>query len=214
MKIHWDIDQNSAEWDYLRLGKLTGSNAHLFLVNGRSDSGLGAGAISYIYQKAAERVTMDNPYRYSNQFTDRGHDMELLAVLEYQNQTFEIVDRPGFVERDSFTGCSPDGLVGSVGMIEIKCPEQAEYMRIVDLREGAIDKKYIAQVQFNLWVCGREWCDLVYYHPKFEDKKLIRFQITPDEKMHKRFEWAAQIFRQKVETLTAKVLKPESAKHA
>jgi hypothetical protein len=215
IKYHFDIEQNTPEWDQIRMGKLTGSTASEFLVKGKSESGLGTGAITLIYKKAAEWITQCQPYQFGNQYTDRGHDMEYLGICEYEDATFDTVVRPGFVERSSYVGCSPDGLIylGESGkkkrLLEMKCPEQAEYMRVVDLGLKAVQKSYIAQVQFNMWVCGCMDADLVYYHPKFMDKKLITFRILPDPAMVERFEWAEKIFKEEVQRLTGLVMVKE-----
>jgi hypothetical protein len=245
---HYDIEQNTPEWDEIRRGKMTGSKASVFLVNGNGDFTevmardlydlnqkreyknltaiqdkkrtelirrkglpfiLAEGAKTYIYRKAAEWITNQSPYNFSNQFTENGHDNEVLGNLEYQDQTFSNVLPVGFVSRNDYCGCSPDGLVDHNKIIEGKCLEQAEHMRIIDLGLEAVDSAYIAQIQFNMWVCGRPLCDHWYYHRKFLDKKLIVFEIEADPVMWERFEWAEKLFIQEVDRLTGLVLQKE-----
>ena len=207
---HYEIEQNTPEWDRLRLGRITGSKSDLLLVNGKHESGLGSGALTYARKKAAEWITGNNPYTWvGNQYTDRGHDLEYLAVTEYEDQTFENATKVGFVELNAYAGTSPDRLINDNGGLEVKCLEQEQHLRIIDQGRGAIDKPYLAQIQWNMWICEREWWDIAYYHPKFMDKKLIVIRIEPDPKMVSKFKTGLTAFEAEVNRLIDLVAIPE-----
>ena len=53
------------------------------------------------------------------------------------------------------------------------------------LRAGKLPSIYRWQVQGQLWVSERQWCDFLSYHPKL-DKLLIR--VERDEKAIKQLE--------------------------
>ena len=188
-----DVDQGSDRWHTLRNGKLTGSSgkATNLIKDCKSESGLSVPMLKEARRTAAELITGDNPYNFSNRFTERGHELEPLARLEYEEQTFNTVDQVGFITMGEYIGCSPDGLVGEDGMIEIKCPEQEEYLRIIS--GGEIDKDYINQMQWNLWVAERKWCDHVYFHPKFK-KNLYVLRFGRDKPVIEKFESKSEVF--------------------
>jgi hypothetical protein len=61
------------------------------------------------------------------------------------------------------TGCSPDGLIGAEGMVEYKSTKPQLLIEI--LQTGKVPN-HKAQVQGQLWITGRQWCDLVIGWPK------------------------------------------------
>ena len=57
------------------------------------------------------------------------------------------------------------GMVGDDGILEIKCPMGSTHTETLMTQD--IPSKYVPQVQFQLLVTGRKWCDFVSYHPMF-----------------------------------------------
>jgi hypothetical protein len=208
MKIH-HCEQNSEEWHELRLGRLTASKASSLLVKGK-DNGIGAGMKSYIYKKAAERITGQAIEMSTNAAMQRGHDLEPIAREVYQEETYNTVDQVGFISLNQYIGFSPDGLVDQDGGVEIKCPMQDEYMKMLD-NPTDIPKDHFAQMQFGMWVSGRSWWDYVRYHPLFGEKKLMIHRVLRDESMMRIFEQKAAVFASEMERLTAYMYKPELA---
>jgi len=180
MTTYHDIRQGSDEWMELRCGRITGTSAAALLVNGKSENGLGAGAISLIYRKLAERVTGPDYDTPTNKWMDRGTALEPYARKEYENETFTEVQEIGFISSGDFFGYSPDGLVGDDGMIEIKCPDGTKFVRFSLTRE--IDKAHMAQMQWGLLISGRRWCDYVMYHPDFPQSLIIE-RVEADKKI-------------------------------
>jgi len=172
--IIYNINQSTEEWQALRIGKFTASNFHIFLGNSQTRT-------NEIYKKAAERLTgkkcdQDN---FRNGHTERGHELEDLAREAYTFETGNEVEQVGFVELDDFVGCSPDGLINSKGLIEIKCLDNHGFIK-------AKNKDYIApihktQIQFCLMVTNREYLDYVIFNPNFGDKGLIIRTVERDE---------------------------------
>ena len=74
-------------------------------------------------------------------------------------------------------GASPDGLVGDDGLLEIKCPFEAD-IHVEYLRAQALPDKYKPQVMGQLWITGREWCDFLSYH---ERMKPMLVRVYRDE---------------------------------
>ena len=64
-------------------------------------------------------------------------------------------------------------------MVEFKCLKAENHVKtILDYnRTGNIPTKYIAQVQGQMLIAERQYCDLVFYHPDLPIK-IIR--VVPD----------------------------------
>ena len=169
--IWHDVEQNTDEWMGLRLGKFTAS----------SFKDLFAAKTTATYQKAIkkvayERLTGESPESFKSAYMDRGHEMEPLAKEAYEMETFNDVQEPGFFELNEWVGASPDGLIGEDGLWENKAPA---YNTMIDyLIKGTVPSIYIKQIQGQMWVADRKWCDFMCYHPKL--KSLI-IRVERDE---------------------------------
>jgi predicted phage-related endonuclease len=95
-----------------------------------------------------------------------GTDTEPHARAFYVQRHGADVSECGFVDHPeiAMTGASPDGLVGSVGMLEIKCPNTATHLET--LLNGAVAGKYVTQMQWQMACAGREWCDFASFDPR------------------------------------------------
>lgn len=202
-----DVQQGTDEWLQARLGIITASNAHVLLVNGKAEHGLGAGAITYMYQLLAERFMgySDEPFK-GNEYTERGHLLEPIVADYYQRLCGVTPHSIGIIlNHADLVGCdvgaSPDRLVGDVGGLEIKTRQgklQAEL-----LCTGNIDNNHLTQVQFNLWVSGRQWWDYVSF---CQDMPLFIKRFYPDNEMHKQFEIKSRVFYQLLDEKMAKMI--------
>ena len=170
MKINKD-KQGTEEWLKSRLGKMTASNAQTIQANG-------AGLTTYVYQKVAEILSGKMEDSYINDDMERGNELEDTARSSYEMETGNKVIQVGFCESDG-VGASPDGLVGEDGLIEIKCPRDYNYVKTLHTRK--IDIKYEWQMQMQMKVTGRKWCDFVVFHENFNDLIIVR--VKRDELM-------------------------------
>lgn len=180
-----EIQQGSEEWLQIRAGRITGTDAATLLVNGKSANGLGTGAMGLLYKKAAEFVTGPEESGFVNYAMQRGTELEPYARAEYETRTWNHVEQVGFVSVGEYFGVSPDGLVGYDGIIEIKCPMGAEFVRFVDTKE--IPEAHIAQMQWALFLTGRKWCDYVVFNPDFEPAALHVVRVHPATEYSGRF---------------------------
>lgn len=169
------MKQGTDEWLAVRCGKFTASDFHIFFGNSETKK-------TKLLKKAAERITGEKEDDgYSNKNMERGIELEADAREEYEAYNFVVVDEVGFVELDKNIGCSPDGLVGEDGLIEIKSPLASTYLKHFDKGKKVIQPIYNTQMQFNMYVCNRKWCDYVCYHPDFKNKPLFVQRIKRDE---------------------------------
>jgi putative phage-type endonuclease len=160
--------QRSPEWLAARAGRLTGSRFSDLMAVTRS--GPSTSRKNLIAQLACERMTGTCVEGYQNDAMRRGTELEPQARAAYEAHTGEIVTEAAFLihPRLTYVGVSPDGLVGLDGMVEIKCPA-AMGKHLEALLSGAHATEYAWQVQGQLWVAGRAWCDVTSYDPRFPD---------------------------------------------
>lgn len=204
MKYHYDIVQGTEDWHQIRCGRITKSTIKTLLVKGKSANGLGAGAITNARRIAEERVTNKPMPSFKNGACDWGNSNEAQAREYYEMTMFQKVNQVGFVEKDRYTGCSPDGLINEDGGFEAKC-FPVEHIAIIDT--GEYRKEEYIDCQVNLWVTERNYWDLFYYHPLYPIKsKAKRFRIEPDKEMHEIFEEKIEIFEGHVKTIIDKLI--------
>lgn len=175
MQIH-NCQQGTEEWFACRLGKLTASVARTIATQGK-------GLETLCLEKATEILTGKPTETYKNDAMEQGNLLESEARSIYELETGTNVEQVGFVEENEFIGVSPDGLVGDDGLIEIKCPQDKTYTQY--LLDGKIKPEYYSQMQMQMFITERLWCDYVVYNPNF--KKSITIQrVYPDKEEIKR----------------------------
>lgn len=178
-----NCEQGSFEWLLARCGKFTATDASEVKTAGK-------GLETLSCEKAAEIKSGKPEIITASPAMLRGKELEPLARACYCESTGQEVKEVGFVVLDDFTGCSPDGLVGEDGLIEIKCKTQAHHFFAVANRW--IDPKHYAQMQFQLLVTGRKWCDYVLYNPDFEEHPMWVCPVKRDEEFISRLEAGLQ----------------------
>ena len=190
IKYHYDIEQGSDEWHRLKLGILSASKASLLVTP--------TGAISknktrhgYACQIAAQRELMRVEDTYQSYDMLRGTIQEGTARDIYDDN-YAPVKECGFIVNDFFdidkpisesmergVGCSPDGLVGNEGGIEIK--SRMAKFQIETIISGEVPKEYLPQIQTFLLVTERQWCDFISYSAGLP---LFVKRVYPDKEMH------------------------------
>lgn len=161
----YDIQQNSDEWYQMRGGKLTSSKLPTIMANlGKS---FGEPAKKYAVSVAIEQITGEAiPSDYSNTHMERGHEQEPIARDLYESETFCEVLNGGFFGSE-FIGCSPDGLVGDDGVIEIK--SVIAHVHFANIKRNKVDPAYYWQCVGNLKFTGRKWLDFISYCSQFPE---------------------------------------------
>lgn len=162
------IEQRTAEWFAERAGKFTGSRFADLMA--RTKSGPSASRQNLITTLAVERITGKCIETYTNAAMQRGQDLEADAIAAYEKVVGVLVEPVGFVRHKflMYVGVSPDGRVGRNGLIEVKCPASINKHAEAKIY-GAHAKEYQWQIQGQLWVEDRDWCDAVSYDPRFPE---------------------------------------------
>jgi putative phage-type endonuclease len=176
-----EIIQGSDAWKALRLGKVTASRVSDVVA--RTKTGYGAGRANYMAQLVCERLTGAPSETYSNAAMVHGTETEPEARSAYEFYQGVAVQEVAFVHHPKIdqAGCSPDGLVGDDGLIEIKCPQSATHLDT--LLGQAVPSKYEVQMQFQMACTGRQYCDFVSYDPRMpENMRLFIKRLPRDDK--------------------------------
>lgn len=109
-----------------------------------------------------ERLTGEPAEQFTNRHTERGKLFEDEARDLYCLIEDVEPERVGFI-RNGDTGCSPDSLIGTIGMVEIKT--KLPHLQLDCLLRDQLPPEHLAQCQGQLWIAEREWVDLVSYWP-------------------------------------------------
>jgi len=199
MKTH-DVKQGSGEWLSLRLGIVTASEMKA-LVTPKGAIRTGDGPQSYLFRKVAEHV-LGYPIKDGGSWaTEQGTLLEMEARPWYAFSRDCEVATPGFCTTDDGRlGCSPDGLVGPDGGLEIKSFQPEHALQV--LMENCVPEDNIVQVQTNIMVCGRQWWDFLSYSRQFP---AVVIRVYPDEKIQKAIRDAHAAFLVKFDAAVAKV---------
>lgn len=173
-------------------GFITASTYGPILANGRTYKGMGAGGVTFARQLALERsdiadLSQDNKFE-GNTATEWGNEHEADAIKAYEALKFvEVTDSQKNITK-GWLSCTPDGYIGEDGLVEIKCPSTMKNHYENIQREAFVDQ-YDKQCQFQLYLSGRKYCDLVSYDPRYKDPFKIKVvRILPDLKLHKLIE--------------------------
>ena len=174
------IEQGTPEWHQLRLGKVTASRVADILATTRT--GPSASRQNYLIELALQRSTGNIEPSYTNAAMEWGTQTEPQARAAYEVETGNFVDQVAFIDHPTIAwfGCSPDGLVGDDGLIEIKCPNSATHWEYFKAKKPP--QKYVIQMQTQLAVTGRKWCDFVSFDPRMPERsQLLIVRIERDE---------------------------------
>lgn len=181
------VEQGSPEWFEQRLGRITASNFGALMTMPRSKKDREVGLISetartYLIKKVSEVLTGMSK-EFTTQSMEWGSETEDEARKIYELENMVEVKQIGFaiLESNPIVGGSPDGLVGDDGIIEIKCPDSNTFTGY--LLGDSIVKGYMAQIQGNLWILDRSWCDFIVYDPRVirEDLRIHIMRVNRDD---------------------------------
>lgn len=201
MKIVTDIEQGTPEWLALRLGIATASELDCLLVSGKHPTGFGVAAFTYMDQLIGERITEEAAeLPFQTKATIRGHEQEGVALSLYEAREEVKVQKVGIILNRGI-GYSPDGLVGTDGLIEIKT--KLPKFQVGVILSGEVPKEHVAQCQGGLWASDREWIDFISYWPGMP---LFVKRMHRDEAMIRKIAERVKLFYEILDERMNKVL--------
>lgn len=197
------IEQGSNEWHLLRLGKVTASRIADVLSKGKS--GESASRRNYRTELVVQRLTGIPGESFSNAAMEWGTNTEPKARTAYEVEKQQFVEQVAFIDHPSIEwfGCSPDGLVAD-GLIEIKCPNSTTHVDY--LADNKPPAKYIPQMQCQMAVTGRQWCDFVSFDPRLpDDLQLFVVRLERDQEYIEAMEAEVKKFLSEVDEMFTKL---------
>ena len=136
---------------------------------------------------------------FQNAHMERGKLMEDEARSLYEFMADAECERVGFI-RSGRKGASPDSLIGSDGLVEIKT--KLPHLMIETILRGDFPPEHKAQCQGQLWVSEREWIDIAVYWPGMP---LFVQRATRDEAYIHDLSDAVDQFNEELDQIVARV---------
>lgn len=178
-----ECEQGDKIWHEARSGVTTASNfgdACKRLKNGD----FSADGKKLAFKLAVERISgkLLSEDKFSTWEMRRGYELEPEARNKHEKRIRMMVARTGIVLTDDrLFGASVDGLIGVKGQSEYKCFVSPTSLMPILLDRDISDCMY--QIQGQLWITGREWCDFVLYSPALEciGKDIDIHRVERDE---------------------------------
>jgi hypothetical protein len=189
-------NQNTPEWDAARLAIPTASKFDKILTPASLKPSKSADA--YRFQLLGEWFIGFHVEGYKSKFMEQGKEFEHEARLYYEMETGNDVEQIGFAYLDEkkLVGCSPDGLVGTEGGVEIKCViPSTQVERMLD--NQPVPNEYLLQIHGSIWICNRQWWDFLSYQPDLKHGYIVR--VHRDETIIEKLKAAINSFNYKMQ---------------
>lgn len=173
------MEQRSDAWFSSRLGRVTASR--VADVMAKTKTGPSASRQSYMDQLVVEILTGQRQDSFSSTAMQWGTDTEPLARAAYEARVGDFVSETGFHlhPRIEQSGASPDGLIGE-GLLEIKCPNSSTHCDV--LVNKKVPGKYVIQMQWQMAVMDRPWCDFLSFDPRMpKELQMFLVRVERDE---------------------------------
>ena len=163
LKVYENLEQRSDQWYEARRGIVTASTVGQLITPSTLKPASNDKSRALVYQLVAERITGHVEPTFTTEAMWRGIEDEPLARDLYAEK-YAPVTEVGFMVRDDWgfrIGFSPDGLVGDLGLIEVKSREPKGHLRTI--LDDRVPPFHMAQCQAGLLVSGRQWLDYISY---------------------------------------------------
>jgi putative phage-type endonuclease len=198
------MPQGSPEWLAARAGKVTASKINELMAAKNT-----AAYKDYRAQIVAEILTgQPQESGFTNAAMQWGTEQEKFARAEYEMACDWTVDEIGIVLHPTIErgAASPDGLVSTNGLVEIKCPKTATHLQtLIDKKQP---RQYENQMLWQMACTGREWVDFVSYDPRLpEDLQLFVHRFDRDDKRIEEIEAAVTQFLSEVDQMIDNIRK-------
>lgn len=192
------LQSDQDAWLAARLGHVTASRVADVIA--KTKTGVSAMRATYAAELVVERLMASPGDRYVNAAMQWGLDTEPHARSAYEFRCDVDVSPAAFIKHPSieWAGASPDGFVGDDGLVEFKCPTTATH--IDTLLGTKPPAKYITQMQWQMAVTGRQWCDFVSFDPRLTERmRFFLHRVPRDNAMIADLERQVELFLSEIE---------------
>ncbi len=198
-------NQRDGAWLQARCGMATASRFKDILA--RTKSGPSAARKNYLVELATERMTNQTSNAFVSAAMNWGTEQETSAKIVYAQQMDVEIDEIGFCRHETLNaGASPDGLIDWDGLIEIKCPYQSAVH--IETWLFGMPAEHMAQIQGQLWITGRAWCEFVSFDPRMpEDLQLYIQRVNRDNDYIDNLQREVAIFLKEVDGLVTTLVR-------
>jgi len=173
------VEQRSQQWFEIRRGKITSSEFHKIVGDGKVKE-------TYLLEKIAETLGgFAQPA--GGPAIEWGTELESTAIDYYTEKTGIVIEKASFIPVSNYYGGSPDGIAPPDGIIEVKCP----YTTVKHLKHGLIKSdvdfkktspEYYYQCISNMICANAQWCDFISYDPRLKTKhQMFIYRLNRDE---------------------------------
>jgi hypothetical protein len=195
----FDVEQNTRDWLLARCGMPTASCFDKVLAQPRKGASESKTRNDYLYQLADEVIYGDPVDSYTNADMERGKAMEAEACSIYALENDAIPQQVGFVKNhDLRAGCSPDRFIGTDGLLQVKTSYPKLW--VPHVIHGTFPAEHVPQIQGELLVTGRKWCDLMIYWPG-RYPHIVR--VLPDPEYQAKLALALKAFNKELDIIVA-----------
>ncbi len=175
-----EFEQGSRGWIEARLGMVTASKFSDVMAKTPSGKSPGVTRYKYMTKLITEIDEQRQVVSYHDKNMEAGTDKEAGAREWYELITGNSVEEVGFIKLDDHVGCSPDGLVGEDGLVELKCPLGTTHRDYLEGKQSLV-KTYWKQIQGQMYVTGRKWCEIMSFRPENKKHPHILHRVKRDE---------------------------------
>jgi len=184
-------EQGTQEWLNARSTVVTASMIPAVMAGATTK-----GRIGYMRNLANSIVTNNPaPQGYANAAMQEGTRREPESREYYALISRNTVKEVGliYLDENKRIGASVDGLIegDDPGNLELKNPNLDTHLGYI--LDGGLPSTYVKQVQGQLWVTGRSYCDFVSYHPD-AFQMMHRYRVERDEDMIRSIKKATYLF--------------------
>ncbi|CAI1593074.1 putative phage-type endonuclease [Serratia marcescens] len=201
------IEQGSSEWHRLRLGVITASEASKVISKPRSGTKWPDMKQTYFYTLLGEICTSESPEVNAKALAwGKQHEESARRLFEF-TANVSVIEAPILYRDEAMrTACSPDGLCSDGRGLELKCPfTSAVFMKFLLGGLEAIKSEYMAQVQYSMWVTGKDGWYFGNYDPRMKREGIHHIIIERDEKYMSDFNEMVPEFIEKMDESLAEI---------
>lgn len=193
-------NQQDKAWKSIRSGIPTASRFSEIITPSKGK--LSKSATGYMAELAGARLWGAHEDSFTSYHMQIGIEREDEARKAYEFITDNEVDQICFAYKDERKdrGCSPDGLIGSIGGVEIKSPKLKTHVEYILSDTPPIT--YKCQIQGEIYICDLEWIDFISYFP---DSDLFIKRVYRDDAFIKKLDKAIDQFNEQLDEMVEKL---------
>jgi len=202
-----NVEQGGEDWMRLRLGVITASEVSNVIAKPRSGTAWTDMKKAYFHTLLAEVCTGVSPEVNAKALAwGKQHEMDARTLFEFTSGV-QVTEAPIIYRDESLrSACSPDGLCSNDFGLELKCPFTSR--DFVKFRLGgfdAIKSAYMAQVQYSMWVTGKDAWFFANYDPRMKREGIHHVVVERDEKFMAEFDTHVPDFIEKMDLALAEI---------